>query len=113
MSSERYRNGDVFWAPDPFRSGSNPRLWLVLAADSLPYAGEKYLCAALTTSDLPANFEVGEDWVSGRNPDLTSYCSPWVVATIKHDAVTNPQGSVTDAFVDRMREACRAYLDGE
>ncbi|MFK5604876.1 hypothetical protein [Haloferax volcanii] len=108
--TNRFQKGDVFWAPDPFRRGSNPRLWVVLAADLLPYPGEEYLCAALTTSNLPRNFEVGDDWVSGRDPTKTSYCSPWVVATIKHDAVVNPQGQVTESFTDEMIAECKQYL---
>lgn len=111
MSSNAFESGDVFWAPDPFSQDSNPRLWLVLAADSLPYPGQEYVCAALTTSDLPDNFEVGIDWVRGRNPSKTSYCSPWVVATVKHRAVATPQGSVTTGFVDRMIAECTTYLD--
>jgi len=103
----------VFWAPDPFKTGSNPRLWLVLAAQNLPYPGEEYVCAALTTSDLPANYEVSDGWVTGRNPDKTSYCSPWVVGTIKHCAVANPQGRISRAFTDRMAERCRAFLAGD
>lgn len=111
MSSNAYQPGDVFWAPDPIRGGSNPRLWLVLAADALRYPGEEYICAALTTSDLPDNHKIGDDWLSGRDPSKTSYCSPWVVATIKHRAVANPQGEVTTDFVERMLEECTAYLD--
>lgn len=109
--SSVYEKGDIFWAPDPFRQGSNPRLWLVLAADSLPYPGQEYICAALTTSDLPDNHEIGSDWLSGNDPTKTSYCSPWVVATIKHRAIVNPQGEVTTAFADRMIAECTAYLD--
>jgi hypothetical protein len=108
--TDPYQKGDAFWAPDPFRGGSNPRLWLVLAAEQLPYPGQEYICAALTTSDLPANYEVGADWVTGGNPNKTSYCSPWVVATVKHRAVANPQGNITMEFTDRMIERCRAYL---
>jgi hypothetical protein len=109
--SEAYRKGDVFWAPDPFREESNPRLWLVLAAEGLPYPGEEYVCAALTTSDLPANHRVGDDWMTGRNPERNSYCSPWVAGTVKHPAVANPQGEVTRAFDDRMADECRRYLN--
>ncbi len=65
---------------------------------------------ALTTSDLPMNYEVGDDWVAGRDPDTTSYCSPWVVGTIKHRAVANPQGRITRDFTDRMARRCRAFL---
>lgn len=106
-----YEKGDVFWAPDPFREGSNPRLWLVLAADSLPYPGEEYVCAALTTSDLRENHEIGDDWIGGRNPNRTSYCSPWVVTTVKDRAVANPQGEVADVFADRMIAEFETYLD--
>lgn len=109
--SDAYRKGDVFWAPDPYRRGSNPRLWLVLAGEQLPYPGEEYVCAALTTSDLPANFEVGDEWVTGRNPQKTSYCSPWVLGTVKHRAVANPQGKITTSFTDRMIEHSTAFLD--
>jgi hypothetical protein len=111
VSSSAFQKGDVFWAPDPFRQGSNPRLWLVLAADSLPYPGQEYICAALTTSDLSSNYEVGNDWITGRNPQKTSYCSPWVVATIKDRAVVNPQGEITTTFTDRMISECTAYLE--
>ncbi|AHZ24435.1 hypothetical protein E6P09_16005 (plasmid) [Haloferax mediterranei ATCC 33500] len=106
----RFQKGDVFWVPEPFRRGSKPRLWLVLAADSFPYPGEEYLCAALTTSNLLWNYELGDDWVSGKDPSKTSYCLPWVVATIKHDAVVNPQGQVTESFANEMIVECRRYL---
>lgn len=107
---DAFERGDVFWAPDPFRPGANPRLWLVLAADSLPYPGEEYVCATLTTSDLPANAEVGEAWVTGRNPERTSFCSPWVLATIKHRAIANAQGRVSIACAEGMVERARAFL---
>lgn len=110
-ASEAYRKGDVLWAPDPFKRGVDPRPWLVLAAGSLPYPGEEYVCAALTTSDLPANHEVGDAWVAGENPAVTSYCSPWVVATIKRHIVAGPQGRVTAEFTDRMIERFVGFLD--
>jgi hypothetical protein len=83
-----------------------------LVAEQLPYPGEEYVCAALTTSDLPANFEVGDAWVKGRNPDTTSYCSPWVIGTVKHRAVANPQGRITPTFTDHILEQCKTVLDG-
>lgn len=107
---DAFETGDVFWAPDPFRTGSNPRLWLVLAAEKLPYPGEEYVCAALTTSDLPANIEVGDGWISGRHPEKRSFCSPWVLATIKHRTVANPQGRLTTEFTNQIIELSTAYL---
>jgi len=111
--TERYQKGDVLWAPDPFREGSNPRLWLVLSTELLPFPGEEYLCAALTTSALSANHRVGDEWLAGRNPDKASYCSPWVIGTIKHRAVANPQGKITMEFTDRMIDRCEEFLRGE
>lgn len=114
MSSDRFDAGDVFWAPDPYNTGGNPRPWLVLAADNLPYAGEEYVCAGLTLSDLPENVEVTpEDWVAGNDPEVTSYCSPWVVATVKHDAIAGGQGYVTQAFTREIGRQSAEYLTGD
>ena len=110
--SDAYRKGDVFWAPDPFKEGSDPRLWLTLVAEPLPYPGEEYVCAALTTSDLPANYEVGDAWIIGQNPNKTSYCSPWVIGTVKHRAVASPQGRITTEFTDGIIEQSKTFLDG-
>lgn len=114
MSSDRFEAGDVFWAPDPYNSGSDPRPWLVLAADTIPYSGEEYMCAGLTLSNLPDNIEVSEEhWRLGHNPDTTSYCSPWVVATVKHDAVAGAQGCVTDEFTAEIVQRSIDYLRGD
>lgn len=112
MSGEDpYAKADVFWAPDPFRDGTNPRPWLVFAGESLPYRDEEYLCSALTTSDFPDNHRIDDDWLAGGNPDRESYCSAWVIATIKHRAVAGPQGRVTASFADRMNDDTVRYLD--
>ena len=111
MRSEPFESGDVFWAPDPYDAGDQPRPWLVLAADGLPYAGEEYICAGLTLSDLQDNVELrDEDWIVGNDPEKTSYCSPWVLATVKHDAVAGAQGRVTATFTERIVERSRGYL---
>lgn len=114
MSRDRFHLGDVFWAPDPYNAGGDPRPWLVLASDTLPYTGEEYICAGLTLSDLPDNIEVREqDWAAGNNPDKTSYCSPWVLATVKHDSIAGAQGYVTTEFAHEMVEQSSAYLTGD
>lgn len=110
MSDPSHEAGTVFWAPDPYNEGGNPRLWLVLAADSLPFSGEEYICAALTLSDLPDNLEVGSDWLAGDHPEKTSYCSPWVLATVKDDAVVSVQGRVRTAVTEQVIRASVAYL---
>ncbi len=114
MGDDSFDPGDVIWAPDPYNeSTQGPRPWLVLAADGLPFEGEEYVCAALTLSDHDGNLELGDDWVAGSNPNKTSYCSPWVLATIKHGAVTDPQGRVTVEFTERVIRRSIAYLSGD
>lgn len=114
MTGERFASGDVLWAPDPYHTEGNPRPWLVVTADGLPYAGEEYVCVALTTSDLPDNVRVDDaDWVVGRVPDVTSYCSPWVIATVKHDAVAEPQGRLTESFTSDVAARAAEYLEAD
>jgi hypothetical protein len=114
MASKTFSSGDVFWAPDPYSAGSNPRLWLVLAAENVPYAGEEYICAALTLSDLPDNVRLSDnDWIVGNNPEKTSYCSPWVLSTVKHDSVAEEQGYVTEAITERIIQQSIDYLAGD
>ena len=52
-------------------------------------------------------------WLDGDDPTTTSYCSPWVAATIKHDDIESPQGRVTHAFRQRMTDACIRYLNSD
>ncbi len=106
--------GDVVWAPDPFRSnGGNPRPWLVVSTEQLPYPDEESIAVAFTTqSHHPGSFEVpGEAWVRGK-PRTQSYVLPWSVATLKDDAhVVGAQGTVTDEFTGRVTTALCSYLD--
>jgi len=106
--------GDVVWAPDPFKSDAgNPRPWLILAADRLPYADEESIAVAFTTqSHHPESFAVPSDaWVRGE-PGTESYVLPWSVATLKEDLhVVGTQGTVAEAFVERVVTALISYLD--
>lgn len=113
MARDPFAAGDVVWAPDPYNHGADPRPWVVLVADALPYAGEEYVCAGLTLSDLEENLRVpASAWDTG-DPDRTSYCSPWVLATVKHDRIADPQGRLTDAFTERIVSTAVAYLTGD
>ena len=114
MSEDAFAAGDVFWAPDPYDMAGNPRPWLVLAADAVPYSGEEYVCAGLTLSDLPENVELTDDaWIAGADPDDVSYCSPWVLATVKQDAVAGSQGYVTEGFTRRIVRRSVDYISGD
>ena len=105
---------DVVWAPDPFGSGSgNPRPWLVVSTDRLPYPEEESIAVALTTqSHHPGSLALTSDaWVRGE-PRHRSHALPWTVATLKEDVhVVGRQGTVTDAFADRVAAATISHLD--
>lgn len=106
--------GEVVWAPDPFKSdGGNPRPWLVVSADQLPYPDEESIAVAFTTqSHHPGSFAVpSEAWVQGE-PGTQSHVLPWSVATLKDNVhVAGVQGAVTDEFAERVTTALISYLN--
>lgn len=106
--------GTVVWAPDPFKTGSgNPRPWLVISTEQLPYPEEESIAVAFTTqTHHPGSLAVpSEAWVRGE-PGQQSHVLPWTVATLK-DAqhVVGTQGTITDAFTTRVTTATITYLD--
>lgn len=107
--------GTVVWAPDPFKAGGgNPRPWLVVSGEQMPYADEESITVALTTqSHHPGSFAVpSHAWERGE-PGEPSYVLPWTVATLKDDLhIVGVQGSVTDEFTEKVAAATISYLDG-
>ena len=106
--------GEVVWAPDPFKSASgNPRPWLVVSTDRLPYSDDESIAVAFTTqSHHPGCFEVpSEAWIRGE-PRTQSYVLPWSVATLKDEMhIVGVQGTVSDGFAGRVTTALLSYLD--
>jgi mRNA-degrading endonuclease toxin of MazEF toxin-antitoxin module len=106
--------GNVVWTPDPFKTdGGNPRPWLVVLGERMPYPNEESIAVAFTMqSHHPGSFSVpSEAWVRGE-PGQQSYALPWTVATLKDDLhVVGRQGSVTDEFTERVTAATISYLD--
>jgi len=108
--------GDVGWAPDPFTTDSgNPRAWLVLADESLPYPDQESMAVAFTTqSHHPGSFAVPDEvWTSG-NPGTQSFVLPWTVATLTNELhVVGVQGTVSGEFTNRVVIATVSFLEGE
>jgi mRNA-degrading endonuclease toxin of MazEF toxin-antitoxin module len=106
--------GEVVWAPDPFKSGDgNPRPWLVVSAERLPYRNEESIAVAFTTQSHHSDSLVvpSEAWVRGE-PDTQSHVLPWSVATLKDEIhVVGVQGTVTAEFTKRVANVLIAYLD--
>jgi len=106
--------GTVVWAPDPFKTdGGNPRPWLVVSGEQMPYPDEESIAVAFTTQSHHAgSFAVpSEAWVRGE-PGQQSFVLPWTVATLKDDLhIAGQQGSVTDTFTEQVTTATIPYLD--
>lgn len=106
--------GTVVWAPDPFKTdGGNPRPWLVVSDDRLPYPDAESIAVAFTTqSHHPGSLAVpGDAWIRGE-PKQQSHVLPWTIATLK-DAIhiVGTQGSVTTAFTDQVVTATLSYIE--
>lgn len=105
---------DVIWALDPFKTGTgNPRPWLVIAADRLPYPDKESIAVAFTTqSHHPGSFTVPSSaWVRGE-PQQQGYVLPWSLATLKDDLhIVGKQGTVTAVFTNKVATATSSYFE--
>jgi len=105
--------GTVVWAPDPFKANTgNPRPWLVLSGERLPYPDEESIVVAFTTqSHHSGSFAVPSDaWLRGE-PQQQSHVLPWTVATLKDDVhVVGTQGSLSEEFTQRVATTTISYL---
>jgi len=106
--------GTVVWAPDPFKTeGGNPRPWLVVSDERMPYPEKESIAVAFTTqSHHPGSIVVPtEAWRRGE-PGQQSYVLPWTVVTLKDSLhIVGTQGSVTDEFADKVTTATISYFD--
>jgi len=105
--------GTVVWAPDPFATDSgNPRPWIVLSDETIPYPEQEAIVVAFTTqSHHPGSMAVpSEAWVRGEPPQQ-SYVLPWTVATLKTDLhIVGTQGTITTDFTAEIAAATRSYI---
>ncbi|WP_436906538.1 type II toxin-antitoxin system PemK/MazF family toxin [Halosimplex marinum] len=104
-----YSQGAVVVAADPF--GDSPkRPYLVLSNDTVPFHGQEYVAAVVTTTARDEAVELTDDrFERGRLP-RTSYVSPWSVVTLKDWMVDKQPAEATDAAVDEVRRELNAYL---
>jgi mRNA-degrading endonuclease toxin of MazEF toxin-antitoxin module len=104
-----YPQGAVVIAEDPF--GNNPeRPYLLLSNEQVPFYGEEYIAAVITSTARSAAIELTDArFTAGRLP-RTSYVSPWSILTLKEWMITKQPAEVTDATVSEVREALNGYL---
>ena len=105
--------GMVVWAPDPFKAtGGNPRPWLIISDERLPYPESESIGVAFTTqSHHPGSMAVpSEAWIHGE-PNKQSHVLPWTVGTLKDDLhIVGNQGTITETFTDEVTAATISYL---
>jgi mRNA-degrading endonuclease toxin of MazEF toxin-antitoxin module len=104
-----YSQGAIVIAEDPF--GTNPkRPYLILSNETVPFHGQEYVPAAITTTARTEAVELTDDrFERGRLP-RTSYVSPWSVLTLKDWMVTKQPARATTETVDRARHELDGYL---
>lgn len=106
-----FTRGDLVFAPDPFKSGANPRPWLIVSDDEMPFPGD-LLCVACTRSEYPVNYEITADvFESGTKPDVATYCSPWLLATLEPGILQFKQGTLMEAFTNKIATDVLQYID--
>jgi len=104
-----YPQGAVVLADDPFGNTST-RPYLICSNSQVPFYGEEYLAAIITTTPRDAAIELTADrFEEGRLP-RTSYISPWAILTLKEWMITKQPALVTTDTVDDVRDAVDGYL---
>jgi len=103
-----YSQGAIVIADDPF--GNNPkRPYLILSNEHVPFHGQEYVVAVITTARTDAVELTANRLERGRLP-RTSYVSPWSVLTLKDWMITKQPAEATDATVDEVRQELDTYL---
>jgi len=104
-----YSQGAIVIAEDPF--GNNPkRPYLILSNDHVPFHGQEYVTAVITTTARTKAVELTNNrFEHGRLP-RASYVSPWAVLTLKDWMITKQPAEATDATVDAVRQKLETYL---
>lgn len=104
-----YSQGAVVIAEDPF--GNNPmRPYLILSNDHVPFHGQEYVAAVVTTTARTEAVELTANRLKRGQLPRTSYVSPWSVLTLKDWMITKQPAKATDAAVDKIRQELDTYL---
>ena len=104
-----YSQGAIVIAEDPF--GNNPkRPYLILSNDQVPFHGQEYVAAVITTATRPEAVELTTNRIDRGELPRISYVSPWSVLTLKDWMITKQPAEATDATVDEVRQELNVYL---
>jgi PemK-like protein. len=104
-----YPQGAVVIAEDPF--GNNPeRPYLLLSNEAVPFHGEEYIAAVITSTARNAALELTESRFERGELPRTSFVSPWSILTLKDCMITKQPAEVTDETVSEVQQELNSYL---
>lgn len=104
-----YSQGAIVVAEDPF--GNNPtRPYLIVSNDTIPFYGQEYIAAGITTTARTEAIELRSDRFERGTLPKQSYVSPWTVVTLKDWMITKQPAAVTDETVNEVRHELNQYL---
>jgi len=104
-----YPQGAIVIAADPF--GNNPeRPYLLLSNDQVPFHGEEYIAAVITSTARTAAIELTDARFERGHLPQTSYVSPWSILTLKEWMITKQPAKATDTTVTEVRQELNRYL---
>jgi mRNA interferase MazF len=104
-----YPQGAVVVADDPF--GNTPkRPYLLISNAEMPFHGDEYLAAGITTTARGAAIELTDERFARGQLPRTSYVSPWTIVTLKDWMITKQPAATTIDTVDDVRHELQRYL---
>jgi mRNA-degrading endonuclease toxin of MazEF toxin-antitoxin module len=104
-----YTQGAIVIAEDPFGDTSK-RPYLILSNDQVPFHGEEYIAAVITSTDRTAAIELTADRIERGLLPRQSYVSPWSILTLKDRMVTKQPAEATEGTVEQTRTQLNTYL---
>lgn len=104
-----YPQGAIVIADDPF--GNNPkRPYLILSNDRVPFHGQEYVAAVITTTAQTEAIELTANRLERGQLPRTSYVSPWSILTLKDWMITKQPAEATEATINEVWLELETYL---
>jgi len=106
-----YERGDVVIALDPFVQAERGRPFVIISTADIPFHGEQYLAASLTTRTWHAEGipVPTEKWTRGGAPKASAIM-PWSLNSLKHEWVDTYQGRLRSTVVDEAVNALDDWI---
>jgi mRNA interferase MazF len=109
MTDQSYSRGTVVKGPD-LLGPHDQRPYVCLSTETPPFREEEAVHAVVTTTCRPAAIPLsGADFRRGGLP-RQSYVNPWVLVTIKHADIQEPEGQLTDDTVDEIAREAATHI---